>query len=283
MHQESSRSRPIQGLFTDETSPAPASLGRTVNGEGPYRDARETLRARREALLKELLAIDARVVALERQPPIDPVPNRSFGPLELVTMVLPRRAIGVVVAGVLVGVGASSLLAWGLGAPPRARDEAAIVSAAIAERPRDESPEDHRLRRQKEGEALIMSALFSSPSAGSTGSAARVARLGPSTWEVDEHVLDASGSAYTSLRMVPHFDSGGVIDGIRIFGVRPGGVPALLGLRDGDVVERVNGIGLAGADDAFAAFESARRTRRLEVDIERDGRSITQIYLVTSG
>ncbi len=45
---------------------------------------------------------------------------------------------------------------------------------------------------------------------------------------------------------------------------------------------RANGIEMTGADGAFAAVESLRRTHYLALELERDGRRISQHYLIAS-
>ncbi len=286
MHPETPRTRTPNGLFSDETSRAPDDEGRTVKPVAPYRDSRDSLLAHRQSLAKELSAIDVRLDQLDAPAPTPPLSasERSLGLSDLSALLLPRRAMSVVMAGLLAGVGLSSLLAYELGVSwtvPRPEGRLAIhASRGIEPRPQDESAAEHALRRRKEGEALLMSSLFASREDAASKPPPRITRLARSLWEVDESLLD--GSPHTSMRMVPHLAGDGHIDGIRIFGIRADGIPARLGLRNFDVVRRVNGIEVTGADDAFAALESVRRTRYLTLELVRDGELVTQNYLIVA-
>lgn len=298
MHPETPRSRAPNGLFTDDSSSPPTDARRSVNGRDPYRDTRDSLLAHRNALAKELTTIDARLDDLdgERAATLPPSsPNRSIGLSELGAIFLPRRAMGVVMAGVLAGVGVSSLLAYELGVCwtiPGPADRV-VVDGARRVRPeaQDESRAEHALRRRKEGEALLMSSLFTSsrhaavetsrPGEGAGGDR-HITRLGTATWQVDESVLSAAEPLYTSLRMLPHLSPDGLVDGIRLSGIHPQGIHAQLGLQNGDIVLRANGIEVTGADGVFGALESARRTHYLALEIRRAGELLTLHYLIAA-
>jgi hypothetical protein len=282
MDPENTRSRPPSGLFSDETSPSPTDSRRSVSDAHPYRGTRDSLVARREALEKELASVDAKLQ--QEAAAAAATPARSSGLAELGSIFLPRRAMSVVMAGMLAGVGVSSLLAYQLGAGFSDADLASHVvvdrSHRFSPHTQDESAREHSLRRRKEGEALLMSSFFA-PATRPPEALPRIARVGPTTWEVDESILEQRHSPYTSLRMLPHVSRTGRVDGIRLFGIRPDGIQTQLGLRNGDVVMRANGFEMSGADGAFAAVESMRRTHYLTVEIQRDGGTVVQHYLIT--
>jgi hypothetical protein len=283
MDPESTRSRAPSGLFSDDSSSASSDVGRTVSGQHPYRGTRESLLARKNALEKELEAVDS---SLEEVAPDVTSPEVRTDFADLSAIFLPRRAIGVVMAGVMTGVCVSSMLAYQLGACWSVGDRGAhVVSLRPARRahsaPLDESTAERAVRRRKEGEALLMSSLFAASPDPASDVPARITRIGPTTWEVEESVL-GSPAPYETVRMVPHFSHEGRVDGIRLFGIRPDGVQSRLGLRNGDVVMRANGIAMTGADGAFAAAESMQRTHYLVLDLQRDGQVIAQHYLIAA-
>lgn len=282
MDLDTTRSRAPSGLFSDEPSGTSQENGRSGTDAHPYRGTRSSLIARRHALEKELRAVESQIdLAPPEAPPPPPTASRDVAMTELASLLLPRRALGVVMAGVLAGVGISSMFAYRLGTtvPIHPRELHANVDAPrFAPRVRGESPEDHALRRRKDGEALLMSSFFSQQQR--SGTTPRIVRLGRATWEVDASLLDQVEPPYVSLRMTPHITRGGRVDGVRILGIRPGSIHAQLGLQNGDVVLRANGFEMTGADAAVSAVESVDRTRQLILELLRDGMVIVQRYVV---
>jgi hypothetical protein len=285
MDPEKTRSRPPTGLFSDDSSSPSAGERRSVSDPHPYRGTRESLIARRQALQKELAAVDTSLEeARGEEAAAATMPSTGLG--DLGSIFFPRRAMSVVMAGVLAGVGISSLFAYQLGVswsdPDPGARTVVVDSAHRSERRRpDETAAQHALRRRKEGEALLMSSLFASP-ASESAAAARIRRIGPTTWQVDQSVLERADSPSMSLRMLPHLARDGRVDGIQLFGIRPDGVQARLGLQNGDILLRANGIEVTGADGAFAAAESVRRTRYLTLELRRGGTTVAQHYLIAT-
>ncbi|MBK7829035.1 hypothetical protein [Nannocystis sp.] len=63
----------------------------------------------------------------------------------------------------------------------------------------------------------------------------------------------------------------GVVRGLKLYGIRPGSLPRLLGYRNGDLLLSVNGLPLIGADAAMTTFSRLRRADTLAVELERKG------------
>ncbi|WP_164021365.1 PDZ domain-containing protein [Pyxidicoccus trucidator] len=78
-------------------------------------------------------------------------------------------------------------------------------------------------------------------------------------------------------RIVPMFREGQP-QGFKLFAIRPGSLAALLGLQNGDVLQRVNGQSLKTPEGALAAYESLRETRHIELDLERGGVPVRKTY-----
>ncbi|MBN1605102.1 MAG: hypothetical protein JW940_00640 [Polyangiaceae bacterium] len=81
------------------------------------------------------------------------------------------------------------------------------------------------------------------------------------------------------LRVFPELRDGKVI-GVRVTGITPGSLPALLGLSNGDRLERVNGYELSNMENALMLYSRLRRMDRLEVELERRGQKITNTYFI---
>lgn len=75
------------------------------------------------------------------------------------------------------------------------------------------------------------------------------------------------------LRIMPSVREG-VVRGLKLYGIRPGSLPRLLGYRNGDLLLSVNGAPLTGADAAMATYSRLRRADSLAVELERKGERI---------
>jgi len=64
--------------------------------------------------------------------------------------------------------------------------------------------------------------------------------------------------------------------GYKLYGIRRGSLPKLLGLKNGDMLTGVNGEELKSMDKAMALYTKLRRASNLSVSIERKGKTITK-------
>lgn len=64
--------------------------------------------------------------------------------------------------------------------------------------------------------------------------------------------------------------------GYKLYGIRRGSLPKLLGLKNGDMITAVNGEELKSMDKAMALYTKLRRASNLSVSIERKGKNITK-------
>ncbi len=76
-------------------------------------------------------------------------------------------------------------------------------------------------------------------------------------------------------RIVPKQKDDEVL-GYKLYGIRRGSLPKLLGLKNGDMVTAVNGEELKGMDKAMALYSKLRRASNLSVSIERKGKTINK-------
>ncbi len=107
--------------------------------------------------------------------------------------------------------------------------------------------------------------------------ALEVERVGELRYRLQRRSFDALLAEPDELlrgaRIVPASD-GGQVTGFRLFGVRPGGVFDRLGFRNGDEVRSVNGMSVAGPDDALRAYSEVRAAPVLTVELMRAGRRL---------
>lgn len=74
-------------------------------------------------------------------------------------------------------------------------------------------------------------------------------------------------------RIVPAVRDGET-KGYKFYGIRPGSLPKLLGMKNGDLLTSVNGHQLESLDQAMDLYNKLRRASHLSVTIERKGQSI---------
>jgi hypothetical protein len=91
--------------------------------------------------------------------------------------------------------------------------------------------------------------------------------------------LNSPQALMRSTRIVPE-TRGGLTVGVRVFGVRPDDALARLGIADGDVILRVNGLAVASPDRCLEAYARLRAADRLTVEILRGGRGRTLVYVI---
>ena len=89
--------------------------------------------------------------------------------------------------------------------------------------------------------------------------------------------VDNMSGLLTQLRAVPEIDDGHPI-GFRLFEIADESIFRELGLRDGDVVQRVNGTVLADPASLLTFLQHLRDEPRVALDIVRAGSRRTLVY-----
>ena len=100
-----------------------------------------------------------------------------------------------------------------------------------------------------------------------------VQKVGNNKYVVDQAVLDEilanPEKLYTQVRVTPHKDSNGEIDGYRMTGIRRKSLFYKLGVKNGDIVHSVNGQPLTSLSSAMDAYNSLGNSRAFSFDITR--------------
>jgi general secretion pathway protein C len=76
-------------------------------------------------------------------------------------------------------------------------------------------------------------------------------------------------------RIVPSQRDGDT-QGYKLYGIRRGTIPNLLGLKNGDMLKSINGEELNSIDKAMGLYTKLRRASHLNVTIERKGKEVTK-------
>jgi len=119
------------------------------------------------------------------------------------------------------------------------------------------------------------------PAPAPAADATRIRRTGAHAFIVDRRELagtvDNMSGLLTQLRAVAEVENGRAV-GFRLFRIRDDSIFSKLGLRNGDVVQRVNGTAI-GEPAALLGFLQRMRTEpRVAVDIVRSGTPQTLVY-----
>ncbi|MBL8920323.1 MAG: hypothetical protein JNJ54_15760 [Myxococcaceae bacterium] len=90
--------------------------------------------------------------------------------------------------------------------------------------------------------------------------------------------LEPAGALAAQARIVPAFDRGKPI-GFKLFSIRRGSLWSAVGLENGDVIGRVNGLDLTSPENALVVSSSLRCARRLDVEVRRGGEHLDLVLL----
>ena len=109
--------------------------------------------------------------------------------------------------------------------------------------------------------------------ASGTASAERIRKTADNKFVVDrrevEKTVEHLNEVFTQARAVPYFQDGKTV-GFRVFAIKPGSVFEKLGLQNGDVIERVNGVELTDPTKAISLFTELQNEGHIAVDLQRN-------------
>lgn len=137
----------------------------------------------------------------------------------------------------------------------------------------------------KSGEATYRLAVQEDLPAGAPSAAAPgadgVREVAANHFQIDRSKVDAVLSnlpqLLTQARLIPNF-AGGRSDGFRLINIKPSSFYAQVGLQDGDVLRRVNGIEVNDAPNLLKAFELLRNEAQINLDLNRASQPTTLVY-----
>lgn len=109
----------------------------------------------------------------------------------------------------------------------------------------------------------------------------RIEQVGDGEYVIDREEVDAAldnmNQLFTQVRAVPHFQ-GGKSTGFRLFAIRQGSLFDKIGLRNGDIIQRVNGNDISDPSKALGLFQQLRNERQITADIVRNKEEKTLSY-----
>jgi general secretion pathway protein C len=108
-----------------------------------------------------------------------------------------------------------------------------------------------------------------------------VAQTGAGSFVIDQKALNATldniGQAMTDARLLPSMKEGKV-EGFKISEVKPAGVFGMIGVKNGDVLLRLNDFAIDSPEKAIQSLAALKGQTRLKLDLIRDGQPTTFSY-----
>jgi len=107
------------------------------------------------------------------------------------------------------------------------------------------------------------------------------AQVGSGSYIIDQRALNASldniGQTMTDARLLPSVKDGKV-EGFRVSEVKPQGIFGTIGIKNGDVLLRINEFPIDSPEKAIQSFASLKGQNRIKLDLIRDGQPATFNY-----
>ncbi len=111
--------------------------------------------------------------------------------------------------------------------------------------------------------------------------AGTVRQVDENNWLIDSREVEQATSnmsqLMTQIRVVPNFTDGQP-DGFKVFAIRPGSLFSKIGLQNGDVIKRINGLEIQGPEEAFEAYQRLQNETSIQIDLARRGANQTFNY-----
>ncbi|MDD5106118.1 MAG: type II secretion system protein GspC [Desulfuromonadaceae bacterium] len=108
-----------------------------------------------------------------------------------------------------------------------------------------------------------------------------VSRTGAGSFVIDQRALNATldnpAQAMTDARLLPS-QKDGKVEGFRASEVKPTGLFAMIGIKNGDVLLRLNDFPMDSPDKALQSFIALKGQSQLKLDLIRDGQPQTFNY-----
>ena len=89
--------------------------------------------------------------------------------------------------------------------------------------------------------------------------------------------MENMNQLFTQIRAVPHFQDGKA-SGFRLFAIKQDSVFEKIGLKNGDIVTRINGNELTDPARAMSLLQDLRNEGRITVDVNRNRQLTTLNY-----
>jgi general secretion pathway protein C len=114
-------------------------------------------------------------------------------------------------------------------------------------------------------------------------SATGVQKVSETQYNIDKNELDRVLSnlnqVATQARIVPSFKNGKA-NGFKLFSIRPDSIYSKIGLKNGDVIQKINGFEMNSPDKVLEVYQKLRESPQVSVELIRRGQPVTMGYNV---
>ena len=95
--------------------------------------------------------------------------------------------------------------------------------------------------------------------------------------EVEEAMSNLNG-LFKQVRAVPYSTKDGIPQGFRLFSIKADSLIDRLGVKNGDIIQRVNGVEMSDPSTAFSLLQDLQGLAQVQVDVMRNHQPITLSY-----
>jgi|GEM_PF-972008 len=92
-----------------------------------------------------------------------------------------------------------------------------------------------------------------------------------------ENALNNLDKLATQARIVPHFQGGKSV-GFRLYAIKPGSLFSKIGLKNGDILQRINGMDINSPEKALEIYTKLRDAKNISLDMKRRGKPLSVEY-----
>lgn len=132
-----------------------------------------------------------------------------------------------------------------------------------------------------DGGAPQAPALTRNAPTGPPGPESGIRAVGEHAYEIPSTELQSAlarmDQLVTQARALPAIEDGKSV-GFKLAAIRPNSLYSKIGLQNGDVLKRINGLTLDSPERVLEAFTKLREARHIELDIDRGGGPVRKVY-----
>lgn len=122
---------------------------------------------------------------------------------------------------------------------------------------------------------------IAAPSEGGEEGGAGVTKVSDTQYTVDRKEVDNALSnlseVATQARIVPSFKNGKP-NGFKMFSIKPGSIYSKIGLKNGDVIQKINGYEMSSPDKALELYQKLKDAQSVSVELQRRGQTMNVSY-----
>jgi general secretion pathway protein C len=121
------------------------------------------------------------------------------------------------------------------------------------------------------------------PAAAPGGLGESIRKVGENKYEIDSKdikaAMDNMEQLASAARIVPSFENGNPV-GFKVFRIKPDSFYNKLGIRNGDVISKINGFEINSTEKALQMYQILRTEKNISLDITRRGQKMTMEYTI---